>query len=666
MKSYEKLDILIVINLGNDWMTCDSVVEAILEQHQKYGFTRFAIACPEIGWRRAGYIPKKNYLAMAETFVEIKKCLEPYDVECGWWVATTVKSGHSPEFTSVIKADGEEHPFANCCLDENFRKRLAEDIAEFARLTEPAFIVTEDDFALYAANGCYCKHHLDAFAKKMGRYYSREELVDIFAKGELKDLDIIRSWRENIKDSLVGLAKRIRQEVDKTNPEIPIGYNQPGGIDKDGADTIYEMAKALAGDKHVPFSRLSGASYNGINSKLIPEMLYHCLYIKQHIPQPFRCYHESDTFPHTRYFTSGSHMRTVMGTVYSYAFDGSLFYPMQILDNPCEEAAYSKMFNEERTRFNEVNRIAKMCSLKGVGICYDPFYNTTHIGMSTKEPVWVRAISRFGIPYTTLDSNVSFWDERQVLIADHAEIMDKLSKGLFLDGHAARALCSRGYGKYIGVDMGEDLAKNTDINIDLGAREVICDKFSYISKGKNMTNPYMLAPSGNGQFLEMTVTDEKCEVITELYTFQKEFVSPAMTRFENELGGKVVVMGITLDHNNSQSLFNYRRLHLLQHMLTWCCDDYTLIKNAPDVFVVMNEANNAKECGFYGMLTISNLCPDTLSETEIQMPAKWRDKDLYILDINGEWKTAKTAKNDLTVTVKHPLNYLEPMYIMVK
>ena len=30
MKSYEKLDILIVINLGNDWMTCDSVVEAIL------------------------------------------------------------------------------------------------------------------------------------------------------------------------------------------------------------------------------------------------------------------------------------------------------------------------------------------------------------------------------------------------------------------------------------------------------------------------------------------------------------------------------------------------------------------------------------------------------------------------------------------------------------
>jgi hypothetical protein len=42
-----------------------------------------------------------------------------------------------------------------------------------------------------------------------------------------------------------------------------------------------------------------------------------------------------------------------------------------------------------------------------------------------------------------------------------------------------------------------------------------------------------------------------------------------MTRFENELSGRVVVMGMTVKGNLSQSLFNYRRKRLFEEMLLW-------------------------------------------------------------------------------------------------
>ena len=66
------------------------------------------------------------------------------------------------------------------------------------------------------------------------------------------------------------------------------------------------------------------------------------------------------------------------------------------------------MFASERARFNEVNRIAKQCTLEGVNISYDPFLNTAREGKETRYPSWIRCVSRFGIPYTTLESYVAF------------------------------------------------------------------------------------------------------------------------------------------------------------------------------------------------------------------------------------------------------------------
>jgi len=662
----EEIDIIVPVMLELDWPTHESVVSSILDQYHNYGITRFALSCPGPGWRSYKYPSREVFENLAGLFLKVKNSLSPYPIECGWWFGATLKSGHSDEFSPQVKSTGEEHPFSNCPLDPNFRKIFSENAAAFVKIAKPYFIITEDDYSIKAADGCFCKHHLEEFAKREGRYYTREELIEIFSQKTPEAFEVMKRWRELLKDSLVGLGEALRTAIDSVAPEIPIGSCQAGSSDFDG-DMTLPLTKAFAGENHTPFSRVFGSFYGSLDTKAIPERLYHALYTRQHISCDFDFYHESDTFPHTRFFKSGSQMRALVSAAYSYGFAGSLFQTQQLLDNPNEERAYGNMIREERKRFTEVKKTVKQCKLNGVKIDYDPFFNTVDVSETHWFPLWVRSLSVFGIPHTTLDSEVVFWDKRQAQYYDNDTVMKALSKGLFLDAEAALELVKRGYGKYIGVEIGEDITKGNKLIYDLGAREVIKEGFLCGSKGRNMPSAHMLSPDGNGKMLKMTVTDEKCEVITEFYTFQKELVTPSMTRFENELGGKVVVLGITLDNNRSQSLFNYRRQKLIQEQIKWCNDKFIFVKEEPNLFLIENEAINPTESGFKGMLTLINLGEDSVSNVELHIPPRCKEiKSFFILDENAEWRPMKFEKTDDGIVINEKIDFLSPVYILVK
>ena len=659
-----KVDIIIPISLDIDWPQKEEIIRDIKEQHENYGFSRFALACPSAGWRAIGYPPREFYTDRAEVFKQIKEELAPLGIECGWWITLTLKSGKTPGFQSMVKPDGSEHPFANCPLDENFKKRFVEDVADFAKIAKPAFIFTEDDFSLSAAEGCYCDIHISEFNKRYGYAYTREELVELLESKTDEAFEILRKWRELSKDSLVQFAAAMRQELDKESPEIPLGYMQAGNSDKDGDCTI-DICKAMAGKNHTPFSRLYGASYCGIKAREIPFMLYHMLYSKQHIDCDFKYYLEADTFPHTRFYSASCQMISTMATTFSYGFDGATFQTQQILDDPNEETAYGSAFAKMRKSFETVKETVKDCTLKGVNIPYDPFWYTADPVDNEKKPLWVKPVSRFGIPHTTLDSNVVFADEVWAKHALKDEIMKALSKTLFIDSAAAKWLIKRGFGEYIGIDVGDDVAEVGNRRWDLAAREVIKDEFC-ATRGKNMTAPWMLAPLGNGMLPEITVTNPECEVITELYSYKKEHICPAMTRFKNKLGGKVIIMGLTIKTNGSQALFNYRRKKLLQSLLENECDDFALIKDAPDVMIVENKAINPSQKGFREMLTIINACEDALEDVTIRLPSDLRDvKGVKILDKLGEWQDTDYSLTDDGIKINRELHYCSPMFLKI-
>lgn len=654
----KQLDVIIPIAIELDWPTVDSIVEAIIHDHKEYGFTRFALSGPCGGWRSVGYPGTEVFRKQAQLSKEVTERVKPYGISCGWWITLTVKNGSDPAFSNMVKANGTEAPFSPCPMDPTFRRQFASDIALYASIADPDFIITEDDYSVVASaggTGCFCDHHLKEFACREGRSYTREELVEALEQ----DLQLRRRWKELMKDSLVGLSEAIRRELDKKTPHIPMGYMQAGGADVEG-DATEAICRALAGPNHTPFCRFYGAAYCNVVTKKLPITLFHPLYSIQHTPRPFKFYHESDTYPHTRFFTSSAQMKAVFATVYSYGFEGSTFQTQQLLDDPCEEPVFGKMFKAERKRFNAVHSFATQCQVQGVQVCYDPFWNRV-TPKQAADPLWIESLSLMGIPYTTLDTDILFWDDRQGRFCDEQTVKTALSKTVFMDGACAKALCHRGFGKYLGVDLGEDVAAG-NYGFDLGAREVLMD--GYHGKGKNMPSSHMYAQGKNGQLLKMTVTDPGCQVLTEARSFQNVLECPAMTRFKNSLGGTVIVMGTTLWNNRSHNLFNYRRARLFQQLLMEADAQIALVKGTACVFPIMNVAK--ADADFVGMLTLINLSEDPQEKPTLYLPKSWRNKQYLYIDKEGNLQPLDHTPTDDGIRLNADLPCLTPMYIIVK
>lgn len=667
-------DILIPIALELDWPTKESVIQCIREQHERYGFRRFVLAAPSGGWRSVGYPSRERFEEMARLFAEVRDELLADGIECGWWITATLKSGRSEKFTMMRDPDGSPSFFANCPLDPVFRKTFSEDVARFAEIARPALIVTEDDFSVHAGSsefGCFCEHHLAAFAERMGRAYTSEELVSIFRASTEESYTLLRAWRELIRDSMVLIAREIREAVDRKTPEIPIGYMQSGGADMDG-DCTAAVCRALAGSRHTPFSRFYGASYCGGDSKDIPRVLHHALYSKQHA-EDVLAYHESDTFPHTRFFMSADYMRAMMSVAYSAGFVGSTFQTQQLLDDPNEETAYGRMFRTERRRFATLVKTAKACVMRGVEIGYDPFWNTVDSTVGGPRPLWARPVGLFGIPFVTTPQQVAFLDVRQARHCDHETVMRYLSKGLILDGAAAFALVERGYGKYLGVSVQNEDVTTPPLQYDLAAREVLKDGVLPQLAGRHMPSPHMFCKGNNGQLLRMTVTDPACLVLTELVSFNRETVAPVMTRFANELGGRVAIMGVTLYHerrkkdNLSQSLYNYRRQMLLQELVDWCGGDYVAVVGDANVMTVMNEPADPKAADFRALLTLVNLGNDSLDRVTVKLPSHLESPtSISYLNRNGAWIPQPFTQNGNIVTVERRFGFGEPLCLLLR
>ena len=356
-----------------------------------------------------------------------------------------------------------------------------------------------------------------------------------------------------------------------------------------------------------------------------------------------------------------------MGAAYTAGFDGSTFQTQQLLDHANEETAYGKTFCHERVRMNTLYRTAKKCVMKGVELSFDPFWNRVDPPVST--PYWTNTMGMFSIPWITTEANIVFWDRAQAVYSDDAVIRKHLSKKLiFLDAEAAKILCERGYGEYLGVSVGEpvnSLPENAKLMWDLGAREVIREPYIQGDTGRNMPSAHMFAPS-NGKMLMMQITSPDCEVISDMYTYDKRYITPAMTCYQNQLGGTVVVMGITIGGNHSQALYNYRRQRLIHGLIRKYCDEIVFLPETPRVFVLMNDTSE-ESCDFRHLLTLINLSSDTLEQFPVHLPPFWRDtEEIYKLDADGEWKPAAHSATEDGIVLKEPLTYLEPMYLLFR
>ena len=654
--------VIVPIPLDGYWGSdVDLIANKIIEAYEKYGLHRFSLAAPNNGQFNIGYADGAYYEKMAKKFQLVREKLGTYAeyIECGWWVVATLNTGDFPGRLKYVDINGRDAGHATCPFDERLSKEFPENLALFAKMAKPAFIVIEDDFNLFS--GCFCEKHLNGFAEIMGKFYSREEIREYSLHPSDEGIKVVRKWREYQKQTLVEFAKVIRAKLDEESPEIPIGTHQPASSDFTGFCSE-DVARAFAGDRHRPFSRIYAMDYLCDEIKQLPEIMYHMVYCKEHFGEDFMFLHESDTYPHFKFFCSANEMRTMMTIAYGYGFDGSVFWALPMFGHPDDELIYREMYAKEQKRFQALITTAKKCKTVGVQLHYDPFYYTIGEVGDFHDPLWTRLLGNFGIPYTTAEADVVFWDRTMASYADDETIMKCPSKGFILDGEAAKILCQRGYGRYLGVEMGEDSATAMG-DFDQCSYELIEEGFVE-GIGRTMANARTWCPQGNGVLLAIHPTDPECEVVSRVFTLRDDLLAVSMTRFENELGGRVVVMGTTLKDNKSQCLYNYPRQMLLQNLIKWCSDKYVFVRKEANIFCTMRECITNE---FIGVLVIANLCSDDCEKLHLYFPEKWRKaKELMCLNVEGVWEPLPFEATGEGVIIDKTLRTNSHICIMAK
>ena len=81
----------------------------------------------------------------------------------------------------------------------------------------------------------------------------------------------------------------------------------------------------------------------------------------------------------------------------------------------------------------------------------------------------------------------------------------------------------------------------------------------------------------------------------------------------------------------------------------------------------MNEAKDRAKSDFMGMLTVTNLCEDNLDKFCLHLPNKWLGfTELLSLDKDCNRKPINYELDGQTLTVNESLNYLDPIYMLIK
>ena len=570
----DRLDALVPV----DWTDVGPIerrIEGLRTLHDRYGLRRFVLITP---WR-VRYCERGDvaaYAAAGRDILRAKEAFSGSDVEIGWWLAPSISA--SREFPGQRIMDSSGHStYASCPLSDEFSAALCERVDACVSVAKPAIIFVEDDYTLSnhggmdSMKGCFCPLHLAAYAKRVGKTWSAAEIAEMFRKPTDANRSLRQAFADLSRDSLVSLAKKIRATVDRTDPSIRICLCQSGFADIDG-DSTEADARAFAGRTR-PMARIFGAGYFSENVPAdLPKSVAHTIWSAQHLPPDIERIHETDPYPHTRFYNSANFLWSELSAAVLAGVDGTYYYCTQYNDDPVGDDGYAACYRDRARQLDVVRDLRtgmKPCGIRGV---YTPaeayLFRETDKGAATGMlSVLASFTAKMGFPFvTTEDAPVAFLFGNTPNALTDEEIRKILSGGVLLDAEAAVLLTQRGYSELIGctaTDAPDTMLYN---------RERITEVAGCRRNGRLLYQIKFDALPILGWTPKKCVFAElkpraKTEIWSELIDIDGHPVAPATTFCSNTLGGRVAVLGRSLDDQPHPSIFSERKQELLHNLV---------------------------------------------------------------------------------------------------
>ncbi len=627
----------------------DFTVSEILRQKREAGIDKVLLS---LSWHPEGTPARAKIEPLVETFSAVREQVKD-EVSVGALIQSTQGHGWSGKvpltqepFQRVVYADSTVME-RMCPLDPNFRSYIM-DCVEATVKAGAEFLLIDDDFGL-RGNECFCSLHMAKFNEAAHANYTKEELVEFLKDTPDDDPQLKLFMRQRLETTLI-FARDIRAAIDRVNPSVRCGLCTPYL----GLGVVCEAAHALAGSNTEPFLRVNNALYGMANPVWAfhymlrtPQQILNLVDFKDVIS-------EADTFPQNYYSESAAMFHAhltqdiLAGLTGTKLWTSEFNYP----EDTASQKRYENVLAENRIFYNALLNTVEGIKWQGVAGALLKSKNILHpfkCNDTLYAPDWVGCLlENFGFPMTYQNAGgpaICTLTGAEAVNFSHEELLKFFSGPLLLDSSAA-LLLSEKYAHLMGVkaDAGDasfTFSKEREMNGShyLGMMwEPGCARLELAG-----------ATAYTGFFSGKPRTDDG------------EFVSPAVTFFRNELGGRIVVTGWNPMMPYYKIFRPHRRKWLLDMMDFLADGTFEMCVNADQQVIVQHGIlpDNGE------LLAVMSIALDTLPEVPVRM--KRTPQTVECLQPDGTWKAVSfRRKSEHCVHLEGSLEICKPLiYRMV-
>lgn len=586
-----------------------------------------------------------------EKYKIFKKRLDEMGLKSGILVQCSIGHGWTlDEPNNLVKyknlTNGKEDANVVCPYSRQFQDYIRSQFSILAGL-EPYTIMVDDDYRLMfrPGKGCACKLHVKAFNQKSGLSLGRRQLFEQL-KNENKQ--VIDAYVQTQREALIEGAKAMREGLDAVNPSLFASFCCVGA----STEFAWDIARILAGKGNEPVVRINNGRYATPIAKNISEVSFRCADAGNRLRQNgVKCVlAETDTCPQNRYSTSATALHAHYVLSLLEGANGAKHWITRLASyEPNSGKAYREILSKHRGFYEEIARIVPTLSWQG---CKIPLSKEIRYEFNRPTYYWrknqwlMNVLEVMGLPVYISDSQdggACFLEGDLDGNFSDEEVLQMLKGTLVLDSVCAKRLEERGFSEYIGVKVKKWTGATFSREIDKCAREFVAQP-SYqeliLSGATEISTAYNLK---NGTKLQR--------------------LFPAVTEYENKLGGKVVVFCGKVDFNYGiGGPFSYlnesRKAQFVQILkasgnLPIYCEG--------DEQVYVKYAVTEKGDGWCMLL---NTGFDVMDEIRICTTKQIRT--VKILDGYGNYNDCNFEKTSIGISVKIVLKTLMPQIILLQ
>ncbi len=469
------------------------------------------------------------------------------DVRAGVNVLATM--GHHEEnleesldqdWQRVVDESGQTCRGTYCPLDERFRGYVRE-LYIHAALSRPDFIWIDDDVRL-AGHGaahytCFCDRCVSRFSEEVGRSFTRQQLVRALSK----DFSLRRRWLEHNRRVIHELLSLIRRAVDTVDPGIEIGF-MTGDRFYEGYD-FSRWAEAISGDSPARWRPGGGFYWDDVPMGLVEKAHDVGRQVASLPVWVETIQSELENFP---YHMLKKSIHTVVVESVAHLAAGATGIAFNILTQHTEPLdQYKPLLEAIHTARPVFLALGELGRQPPRGI-FPAWNKDLFLANGTSEnwfgPPNVLSLLRRQYVLGEIGLPMCYDAESASVITLSGGIPDSLSdeylekilrKGVYMDAHACRAICERGFSDLVGVEVAAEYSEDA---IEVFTNHELNGK--HASRKRDCRQSFWPETA-----YTLNAVEDGVSAVSRLTNYRGDDLGPCLSIYENRLGGRVAVSG---------------------------------------------------------------------------------------------------------------------------